>query len=113
MTSFSWFSGKREPSRKFIARPLSVSGFADDSRALHLAMARGIVHDGVMLRGAVVPEGEGVALPAEPNLVLGDVGLRDEVREELRRAGGVVLPVAHVARRVEVGEMRCEGVHEE
>src|SRR5436190_15485937 len=110
MTSFCWFSWKLDPSRKFIARPFSVGGFADDSRALHLSMARGIVHDGVMLRGAVVPECEGVALPAEANLVLGDLGLRDEVREQLRRARGVVLPVAHVALRVEVGEMGREDV---
>src|SRR6186713_2972065 len=121
MTSFSWFSGKSEPSRKFMAVLCvgigaggagSEGGVANDAGALHLAVARRVVHHRVVLGRAVVPEGEGVLRPAEAHLVLGNGCLADEVLQQLGRAGGVVLAVAHVPRRMEVGEMGREGVHE-
>src|SRR6478735_3856068 len=125
MTSLSWFSGNSDPSRKFMAGSLkgwsrkssgrrrSERDVADDARALHLAMAGRVVHDGVVLGRAVVPHRHAVRLPAEAHLELGDVGLADEVVQELARAGVGVLAEADVFRRVEVGEVRRERVDEE
>src|SRR5678815_1091580 len=113
MTSLSWFSGKSEPSRKFMSMSLVRFGLdggaserqvADDAGAFHLAMAGRVVHHRVVLGRAVVPHGHAVRLPAEANLVLGDERLADQVLQQLRRAGRVVLPDAHVLGRVEVGE---------
>src|SRR6516162_7614138 len=75
ITSFSWFSGKSAPSRKFMIVPFVGYGCkrgvavrpvipasegrgADDAGALHLAMAGGVIHDRIVLGGAVVPEGD-------------------------------------------------------
>src|SRR5574337_2054330 len=121
MTSFSWFSGKRWPSRKFMmglwevvesnARASgSERGVADDPGALHLAVARRVVDDRIVLGAAVVPHRHRVRLPAEAHLVLGDEGLGDQVLKQLRGAGCVVLADAHVGGGVEVGEVRREGV---
>src|SRR6516164_7175795 len=77
MTSFSWFSGKRESSRKCMAGLLIecvVSGgeecgektrgleglVADDRGALHLPDVRVVVLNRVVLGAAVVPDGEAV-----------------------------------------------------
>src|SRR3954452_7836614 len=114
MTSFSWFSGKRESSRKYMGsspferkgKKGSESGGADDSRALHLADGGPVVLDGVVLGVAVVPDGEAVLRPAPAHLVLGDGRLPDQVVEELARARGVVVPEPHVLGGVVVREMR-------
>src|SRR5215831_13315194 len=81
MTSFSWFSGKRESSRKCMTRsPIEGGGglaglVADDRGALHLADGWVVVLDGVVLGAAVVPDGEAVVGPAPAHLVIGDRGL--------------------------------------
>src|SRR3954469_10553666 len=110
MTSFSWFSGKRESSRKYMGiSPFSMggseSGGADDSRALHLADGGPVVLDGVVLGVAVVPDGEAVVRPAPAHLVLGNGGLPDQVVEQLAGTRRVVVPEAHVLRGVVVREM--------
>src|SRR3954464_5939206 len=115
MTSFSWFSGNRESSRKCMAELLeqmwgdggngSDVG-AGDPGALHLADTGPVVLDGVVLGAAVVPDGEAVLRPAPADLVLGHRGLTDQVVEQLARARRVVDSEAHVLRRVEVREMR-------
>src|SRR6185369_3698540 len=114
MISLSWFSGNSEPSRKFMVcvslegsraggrvsrRSVgSVGAVADDAGALHLSVARRVVHDRVVLRRAVVPERDAVLLPPEAHLELRDVGLAHEVAQELGRAGVGVLAEAHVGR---------------
>src|SRR5919112_6471945 len=98
MTSFSWFSGNRESSRKCMAELLEqVWGWrggsdvgADDSSALHLADAGPVVLDGVVLGAAVVPDGEAVLRPAPPDLVLGNGRLTDQVVQQFARTGRVV-----------------------
>src|SRR5688572_5196235 len=94
ITSLGWFSGNNDPSRKFMgisvvmrgggavgsAVPDKVNGkstghVADDSRALHLSMARRVIHHCVMLGAAVVPDGDAVGRPAPADLVFGDMGL--------------------------------------
>src|SRR3954454_6896084 len=123
MTSFSWFSGNRESSRKCMGNGSfrvresagrgSESGEAGDSGALHLADGGLVVLDGVVLGAAVVPDGEAVLRPAPADLVLGDGGLTDQVVEQFARAGRVVESEAHVLRRVVVHEVRRERVDEE
>src|SRR6478672_5410645 len=122
MTSFSWFSGKRESSRKYMGNApfnlfgkveeKSEGGGADDSRALHLADGGPVVLHGVVLRRAVVPDGEAVRRPAPAHLVLGDERLPNQVVEQLARARRVVEPEPHVLRRVPVDEMGGERVDE-
>src|SRR5215217_1814782 len=119
MTSFSWFSGKRESSRKCMSILLaqfwgtgSEVG-ADDPGALHLADAGPVVLDGVVLGAAVVPDGEAVLGPPPADLVLRDGGLADQVVEQFTRAGRVVEAEAHVVRRVVVHEVGRERVDEE
>src|SRR3982751_5759162 len=96
MTSFSWFSGNRESSRKYMSGLLEVVGGcgsevgADDPGALHLADAGPVVLDGVVLGAAVVPDREAVLRPAPADLVLGDGRLTDEVVQQLARAWRVV-----------------------
>src|SRR4051812_45275184 len=110
MTSGSWFSGKRWPSRKFMGLSLwgrsSESRVALDAGAFHLSMARRVVHHRVVLCRTVVPHGDRVRLPAEAHLVLGNERLRNEVAQQVARAVRVILAVADVQRRVEVGEVR-------
>src|SRR5690348_1879690 len=87
MTSLSWFSGKSDPSRKFMAvldedvgaAAESEGRVADDAGALHLSVARRVVHHRVVLRRTVVPHRDVVRLPAPAHLVLGDERLADEV----------------------------------
>src|SRR5215469_10635129 len=96
MTSFSWFSGKRESSRKCITgSPIGRGGWggegwaglkglvADDRGALHLADGWEVVLDGVVLGAAVVPDGEAVVRPAPAHLVIGDGGPADQVAEQV------------------------------
>src|SRR4051812_22310878 len=110
MTSFSWFSGKSEPSRKFMWMSFELANLvALDPGAFHLSIARRVIHDGVVLGRTVVPERDAVLLPAEAHLVFRDEGLAHEVLQQLARTGDGVLAVAHVARGVEVGEVRGEG----
>src|SRR3954471_21228844 len=110
MTSFSWFSGKRESSRKYMgSSPFergdgSESGGADDSRALHLADGGPVVLDGVALGVAAVPDGEALLRPPPAHLVLGHGRLADEVVEELARTRRVVVPESHVLGGVVVRE---------
>src|SRR3954463_14203806 len=112
MTSFSWFSGKRESSRKYMgSSPFerkgvngSESGGADDSRALHLADGGPVGLDGVVLGVAGVPDREAVLRPAPAHLVLGRRGLPDQVVEQFARTRLVVVPETHVLRGVVVGE---------
>src|SRR3954451_12444603 len=117
MTSFSWFSGNRESSRKGMVLLLSERGSegfgADDSRTFHLADAGPVVLNCVVLRGTVVPDREAVLRPAPAHLVLGHGRLPDQVVQQFTCARGVVEPETHVLRRVEVGEVRGERVDEE
>src|SRR3954449_741335 len=111
MTSFSWFSGNRESSRKYMfilrsKRDGSGRGGADDSRALHPADGGPVVLDGVVLGVAVVPDREAVPGPAPAHLVLGNGRLPDQVIEQFARARRVVVPESHVLRGVVVREMR-------
>src|SRR5687768_13618512 len=46
--------------------------------ALHATAIRVVVVRGVVLRGAVVPEGDRAGLPAQAELVLGDVRLLEQ-----------------------------------
>src|SRR5262245_31690825 len=97
ITSFCWFSGNSAPSRKFIVlscrlmrliqfeRVVADAGRRDglerrvplDAGALHLSMARRIVHDRVVLGGTVVPERDAVRCPAPAHLIFGDLRLGD------------------------------------
>src|SRR3954452_1867193 len=119
MTSFSWFSGKRESSRKYMgSSPFergdgSESGGADDSRPLHLADGGPVVLDGVVLGGAVVPDRKAVVRPAAAHLVLRHRGLPDQVVEQFARTRRVVVTETHVLRRVVVGEVRRERIYEQ
>src|SRR3954464_4309117 len=122
MTSFSWFSGNRESSRKCMAELLeqmwgdggngSDVG-ADDPGALHLSDAGPVVLDGVVLGAAVVPDGEAVLRPAPADLVLGDGGLTDQVVQQLARTRRVVESEPDVLRSVEVRDVRRERVDEQ
>src|SRR6516162_10927284 len=122
MTSFSWFSGKSAPSRKFMTCPFVRLGFsgggklpasagpwasegrvADDAGALHLAVAGRVIHDRIVLCGAVVPEGDAVRLPPPAHLVFGDLRLADQVLQQLRSPRCKVLPIADIGRGVKVG----------
>src|SRR3954465_8086365 len=105
MTSFSWFSGKRESLGENMGiSPFrmggSESGGADDSRALHPADGGPVVLDGVVLGVAVVPDREAVPGPAPAHLVLGNGRLPDQVIEQFARARRVVVPESHVLRGV-------------
>src|SRR3954449_7306401 len=119
MTSFSWFSGKRESSRKYMgSSPFergdgSESGGADDSRALHLADGGPVVLDGVVLGVAVVPDGEAVLRPPPAHLVLGNGRLADQVVQQFAGTRRVVESEADVLRRMEVREVRRERIDEE
>src|SRR3954453_7352768 len=111
MTSFSWFSGKSESSRKYMGAPFgkrggSGGGGADDPGAFHPADGGPVVLDGVVLGVAVVPDREAVVRPAPAHLILRDGGLPDQVAEQLAGTRGVVVPEADVRRRVEVREVR-------
>src|SRR3954447_5162502 len=106
MTSFSWLSGKRESSRKYMGiSPFergdeSESGRADDSRALHPPDGGPVVLDGVVLGVAVVPDGEAVVRPAPAHLELRTRRLPDQVVEQFARTRRVVVPESHPLRRV-------------
>src|SRR3954452_7920951 len=121
MTSFSWFSGKRESSRKYMgSSPFerkgvngSESGGADDSRALHLADGGPVVLDGVVLGVAVVPDGEAVVRPPPAHLELRNRRLPDQVVEQFARTRRVVVPESHVLRSVVIREVRGERIHEQ
>src|SRR5438445_13067375 len=88
--------------------PASERLVADDGCALHLARGRPVVLYRVVLGAAVVPNGHAVRPPAEPHLVFGNRRLADQVVQQMARARGLVLPVAHVLWRMEVREMRGE-----
>src|ERR1700756_5272559 len=111
MTRSSWFSGRSESSRKFMGRSFardwrsSVGAVADDAGALHLADRRPVVLDRVVLRGAVVPDGDAVGPPAPTHLVFGDGRPADQVSEQVRRARREVGAVPDVGGRVEIGEV--------
>src|SRR5690348_9487713 len=105
ITSFCWFSGHNDPSMKFMFMLLvrkwgrtcgfrSVRHVADDGGALHLAVARGVIHHRVMLRAAVVPDHHAVRRPVPAHLVLGNEGLADEVPEQIAgaRIGVLAIP---------------------
>src|SRR4051794_23051822 len=120
MTSFSWFSGKRESSRKYMAVLRSGRGWggsggggADDPGAFHPADGGPVVLNGVVLGVAVVPDGEAVVRPPPPHLELGNRGLTDQVVEQFARTRRVVMPESHVLGRVEVREMRGVGIDEQ
>src|SRR6267142_5273897 len=91
ITSFCWFSGQRDPSVKFIScssvwkagKRASEGLVADDARALHLPVAGRVVHHGVVLRRAVVPDRHAVGLPAPAHLVLGDERLGHKRAEQV------------------------------
>src|SRR3954469_5196922 len=116
MTSFSWFSGKRESSRKYMgSSPFergdgSESGGADDSRALHLADGGPVVLDGVVLGVAVVPAGEAGGRPPPGHLALRHGRLPETGGEQFARARRVVVAESHLRRRVVIGEVRRERI---
>src|SRR4051812_22542221 len=114
MTSFSWVSGSRESSRNCMWALLGGSGgaAADDARALHFPDGRPVIHDGVMLGAAIIPEGHAVGLPAPADLIFGDCGAADQIGEQIGRAGRIILAVADVLGGVEVGEVGREAVDE-
>src|SRR5258708_38583357 len=91
----------------------SESCVALDACAFHLSMAGRVIHNGVVLSDAVVPERYGVRLPAPPHLVFGDLGLADEVLQQLGCARRVILSKPDVCRGVVVCEMRRETIDEE
>src|SRR3982751_284782 len=94
MTSFSWFSGNRESSRKCMAELLSERGSegfgADDSRTFHLADGGPVVLHCVVLGGTVVPDREAVLRPAPAHLVLRHGRLPDQVVQQFTGARGVI-----------------------
>src|SRR4029453_11277816 len=96
--SGSWFYARRCRNAWSARRagPTSEGPVADDPGALHLAMARWVIHNRVVLRAAVVPERDAVRLPAEADLELGDVRLADQVAEQKARLRIRVLAEAHV-----------------
>jgi hypothetical protein len=87
-----------------VARGLDASAserrVADDAGALHLAVARRVIHDRIVLRAEIVPERYTVRPPAKA--VFRNLRLGDQVLQQLRRPGGKVLSVADIARRVEL-----------
>src|SRR6478672_2716613 len=112
MTRGSWFSGNSESSRNCMACPrgmnagrcdVSVRFVADDPGALHLAYCGPVVLHCVVLGTAVVPDGEAVRFPAPAHLVLGNRGAADQIAQQLRGTGSVVLAETHVLRRMEIG----------
>src|SRR3954454_14140457 len=119
MTTFSWFSGKRESSRKYMgSSPFekgdgSESGGADDSRALHLADGGPVVLDGVVLGVAVVPDREAVLRPPPAHLELRNRRLPDQIVEQFARTRRVVVAESHLLRRVVIREVRRERIHEQ
>src|SRR3954469_9538427 len=76
-------------------------------------MAGCVVHHCVVLRAAVVPDGDAVPLPPPAHLVFGDERLADEVPEQVAPAGICILAIADVRRRMEVREVGGEGVYVE
>src|SRR5512134_2236715 len=120
MTSFSWFSGSRESSRNCIQLPpeerlyLSLVGaVADDACPLHFPDGGPVIHDGVMLRAAVVPNGDAVRLPAPANLIFRDRGSADQIVEKIGATRRIILPVADIVGRVEIGEVRRKAADEQ
>src|ERR671912_659059 len=113
MTSGSWFSGSRLSSMNCMASSPSVRFVADDPGPLHFPDGGPVIHDGIMLSAAVIPDGDTVRPPPPAHLVLRNRGARDQIIEQVRSAGGIVLPVPYVLGRVEIGEMRREAVHKQ
>ena len=66
-----------------------------------------------MLRRPVVPHGHAVRLPTEADLKFRHIGLADQIVQKHARARVRVLTEAHILRRVEVREVRREGVDEQ
>src|SRR6188508_3197926 len=97
MTSLSWFSGSRESSRNCIVLPPGraflglVGAVADDPGAFHLPDGGPVIHHGVMLRAAVIPDRDAVRLPAPAHLVFRDRRAADEIGEEIGAARREVL----------------------
>src|SRR6516225_9544761 len=77
-----------------------------DTRALHLTMARRVVHDRVVLGRAVIPERDTVRLPPEANLILRDLRLANQILKKLRAPRSVVLTIAHVLGGMKIREVR-------
>src|SRR5262245_56615146 len=118
MTTGSWTSGKSASSWKCMGVLrfgwlLSEGLVADDPGALHLANVGEVVLDGVVLRAAVVPDGEAVGRPAPADLVLRHRRLADQVVEQLAAARAVVEPEADVPGVVVVREVGRERVDEQ
>src|SRR4030095_15706558 len=122
MTSFCWFSGNSAPSRKCMVvsfrwmnceMPCSVRQVALDAGTLHLPVARRVVHDRVMLRRAIVPKRDAVRPPAPAHPIFRYLRLADQVLQQLRRTRRIVLPAPHSCRRMKIGEVRREAIHEE
>ena len=59
-----------------------VGAIADDGGAFHLAVAGWIVHNRVMLGATVIPDRHAVWLPAPAHLILGVIGLADQILQE-------------------------------
>src|SRR5688572_22428576 len=120
MTSFCWFSGSRESSRNCIQFPPEeclyfslVGAVADDPCPLHFSDCGPVIHDGVMLCAAVIPNRDTIRLPAPAKLIFRDRGTSDQILKQVCATGCVILTIANVLHRVEIGEVRCIGVYEQ
>src|SRR5437762_8017256 len=69
------------------ANGASVGAIADDARALHLPVARRVVHHSIVLGAAVVPHRHTVGLPTKAHLELRNQYLADQIAEQESGAG--------------------------
>src|SRR5438045_2872935 len=113
MTSGSWFSGSRLSSMNCMAILSSVGFVADDSCSFHFPDGGPVIHDGVMLGAAVIPDGDAVWTPAPAHLIFGDRSARNQIVEQVRPTRRIILAVAHVFGRVIIGEVRRKAVDEQ
>src|SRR5437762_11694628 len=120
MTSLSWVSGRRESSRNCIG-VASYEGeignligtITDDPGPFHLPDRGPVIHHGVMLGAAIVPDGDAVRLPAPAHRIFGDRRAADQVAEQVVAAGREILAVAHVVAGAESGEVGGEAADEQ
>src|SRR2546426_6863024 len=97
-------SGNPKRSRLTVSEVGSKRFVADDAGALHLAMARRIVHDRIVLGSPVIPDRHAVFLPAPPDLILWNVSLADQVIQQQSSARIGILTKSDVFLCVEIGE---------
>src|SRR5436309_12186971 len=98
-------SGNPKRSRQTDSELGSKRFVADDAGALHLAMARRIVHDRIVLGSPVIPYRHAVFLPAPADLILWNVSLADQVIQQQSSARIGILTKSDVFPCVEIGEV--------